>query len=99
MTTSTRENALHIYEGSGDDLAEQLDSGNRIILLPDSPLAQREPDSIERIRIMWGQRLIDDLIAGHYRGLVCAVNAKDNSHGIINLLAQQLPTSQWKNER
>src|SRR5205814_1017081 len=41
-TTSTttskataRPNDYHIYEGSGDDLAEQLDSGNRLILLPD----------------------------------------------------------------
>ena len=86
----------HIYEGPGDDLAEQLDAGNRIVLLPDAPLVQREPDSTERVRIMWGQRLIDDLIAGRYRALVCAVNAKDNSHGIINLLAERLPTSQWR---
>src|SRR5215813_4322696 len=85
----------HIYDGSGDDIAGQVDTGDRIILLPDSPIAQRDADTTEKIRILWGQRLIDDLIAGRYRTLVCAVNAKDNSHGIISLLADRLPTSQW----
>jgi hypothetical protein len=93
MATKARD--YHIYEGAGDDLAEQVDVGNRIILLPDAPIAQREADTIEHVRIMWGQRLIDDLLAGRYRALVCAVNARDNSHGIINLLAERLPTSQW----
>ena len=93
MTTKPRD--YHIYEGTGDDLAEQVDVGNRIILLPDAPIAQRDADPLEHIRLMWGQRLIDDLLAGRYRALVCAVNARDNSHGIINLLAERLPTSQW----
>jgi hypothetical protein len=88
----------HIYDGSGDDLAGQLGGGgdNRLTLLPDVPLEARDPDAVERIRIMWGQRLIDDLIAGRYRALVCAVNAVDNTHGIVNLLAERLPTSQWR---
>lgn len=93
MPTKTRD--YHIYEGAGDDLAEQVDSANRIVLLPDAPPGQRDADSVEHIRIMWGQRLIDDLLAGRYRALICAVNANDNSHGIINLLAERLPTSQW----
>jgi hypothetical protein len=87
-----------IYEGSGDDLAGNIDHGSRIILLPDAPLSQREPLGTEHIRILWGQRLIDDLLAGRYRALVCAVNSRDNSRGIISMLAQTLPTSQW-NER
>jgi len=86
----------HIYDGAGDDLAGQMDATNGLTLLPDAPAVQRTPDTTERIRILWGQRLIDDLIAGRYRGLVCAVNAKDNSHGIISSLAEQLPTSQWR---
>ena len=90
--------ASHIYEGTGDDLAEQLDTGNRIILLPDAIVEQRGPDPLERVRIMWGQRLIDDLIGGRYRALICAVNAVDNSHGIINMLAERLPTSQWREQ-
>ena len=86
----------HIYEGSGDDLAGQMDMANGLTLLPDAPPNDKDPDSTERIRILWGQRLIDDLMCGRYRGLVCAVNAKDNSHGIISLLAEKLPTSQWR---
>jgi len=44
---------------------------------------------------MWGQHLLEDLVAGRYRTLVCAVNADDNSRGIIAQLAALLPTSQW----
>jgi hypothetical protein len=86
----------HIYEGVGDDIAQQVETSSRILLLPDAPPIQRDPDPIERIRIMWGHRLIDDLIAGRYRALVCAVNSENNTHGIINLLAERLPTSQWR---
>ena len=88
----------HIYEGSGDDLAGQMDRANGLTLLPDALPTEKDPDAKERIRIMWGQRLIDDLMCGRYRGLVCAVNAKDNSHGIISTLAAKLPTSQWREE-
>jgi hypothetical protein len=91
----SRLDEYHIYDGVGDDLAQQMDTGSRIVLLPDTAVAQRDPDAMQRIRIQWGQRLIDDLVTGHYRALVCAVNANDNSHGIINTLAERLPTSQW----
>jgi len=93
---NARLNNHHFYEGPGDDLMEQIESSNRIVLIPDAPAVQRDPDPIPRIRIMWGQRLIDDLMAGRYRVLVCAVNDKDNRHGFINLLAERLPTSQWR---
>lgn len=39
--------------------------------------------------------MLDDLVAGRYRTLVCSVNGEDNSRGIITHLAHQLPTSQW----
>jgi hypothetical protein len=45
---------------------------------------------------MWGQHLLEDLLAGRYRSLVCAVNDTDNSRGIITQLATLLPTSQWE---
>src|SRR4030095_14113985 len=86
----------HIYEGSGDDLAGQMDMANGLTLLPDAHPTEKDPDATERIRILWGQRPLDDLMCGRYRGLVCAVNAKDNSHGIISALAEKLPTSQWR---
>jgi hypothetical protein len=44
---------------------------------------------------MWGQHLLEDLLAGRYRTLVCAVNDTDNKSGIITQLATLLPTSQW----
>ena len=93
---NTRLSDCHIYDGPGDDLMGQADVGGRIVLLPDAPAELRDSDPVQRIRIMWGQRLIDDLVAGRYRTLVCAVNSRDNSHGFINLLGKRLPTSQWQ---
>jgi hypothetical protein len=88
-----------MYEGDGDSLmqVEAPEQGKRIILVPDA-LPSKVPDGQPRIRIMWGQHLLEDVLAGRYRTLVCAVNAKDNSHGIIAQLAALLPTSQWDGE-
>lgn len=89
-------NRPHIYDGEGDRLMEgrQDQSVDRIILVPDT-LPSKEPDPTHRLRIMWGQHLLEDLLAGRYRSLVCAVNPDDNSRGIITQLAKLLPTSQW----
>lgn len=86
----------HIYDGDGDKLMrKEFESEvERIVLTPDA-LPSRTPDPTPRIRIMWGQHLLEDLLAGRYRSLVCAVNAEDNSRGIIAQLAKLLPTSQW----
>jgi hypothetical protein len=85
-----------VYDGHGDDLMRKAaeDAPDRIILLPDSAPG-RTPDPTGRLRVMWGQHLLEDLLAGRYRSLVCAVNAEDNSRGIIAQLAELLPTSQW----
>ena len=84
-----------IYDGDGDDLmAKERDIDERLILIPDA-LPSKAPDRSPRIRIQWGQLLLEDLLAGRYRSLVCAVNPIDNSHGIIAQLATLLPTSQW----
>jgi hypothetical protein len=84
-----------IYERDGDLLMqEQVEEGDRLILVPDS-LPGRVPNPSPRLRIMWGQHLLDDLVAGRYRSFVCAVNARDNSRGIISQVAQFLSTSQW----
>jgi len=73
---------------------EPASETERIILTPDA-LPNRQPDAAPRIRIMWGQHLLEDLLAGRYRSLVCAVNGQDNHSGIISQLASLLPTSQW----
>ena len=91
---TTQQSHQHIYDGEGDRLMEDHDASDRIILLPDAA-DLRHPDGQQRLRIMWGQCLLEDLLAGRYRSLVCAVNAKDNGHGIITELAHHLPTSQW----
>lgn len=88
-----------VYEGHGDDLMKKSaeDAPDRIILLPDSPPA-RTLDTSPKLRVMWGQHLLEDLVAGRYRSLICAVNAEDNSRGIITQLSDVLPTSQWDAE-
>ena len=96
---STTADSPHIYDSEGDELLEYHDTGAHIILLPGAAANQKEPDPVPRIRIMWGQRLIDDLLAGRYHALICAVNAQDNSHGFISQLAKYLPTSQWDERR
>lgn len=83
-----------IYDGEGDKLMEDLNFNERIILLPDAR-PSKTPDRSPRIRLMWGQHLLEDLLAGRYRTLVCAVNDSDNKRGIITQLATLLPTSQW----
>lgn len=82
-----------IYQGDGDQLMQE-DVPDRIILVPDA-YPSKTPDRQPRLRIMWGQHLLDDLVDGRYRSLVCAVNTRDNSHGIIAQLAAFLPASQW----
>jgi hypothetical protein len=92
----TQEKRPQMYDGHGDALMEreQEDLADRITIMPDA-FPSKTPDTTARIRIMWGQHLLEDLLAGRYRTLVCAVNAQDNSRGIITQLASLLPTSQW----
>ena len=93
MQTKSRAHPA-IYRGDGDHLMQEFQESERIILVPDA-LPGKTPDRTPRLRIMWGQHLLDDLVAGRYRTLICAVNSNDNSHGIIAQLAKFLPTSQW----
>ena len=83
-----------IYDGDGDALVTDQHLSEKLVLVPDGKPTSR-PDSTRRLRLMWGQHLLDDLLAGRYRSLVCAVNVQDNSHGIIGQLATLLPTSAW----
>jgi hypothetical protein len=85
-----------MYESDGDALMArdtQGDGEDRILLVPDA-LPSKVPDNTPRIRIMWGHHLLEDLLLGRYRSVVCAVNGKDNSRGIIAQLASLVPTSQ-----
>ena len=90
--------ATKVYDGDGDLLMRRerhdRDGVESITLIPDA-MPSKVPDTTRRIRIMWGQHLLDDVLLGRYKSLVCAVNGRDNSHGIISQLAAVLPTSQW----
>lgn len=85
---TTHDSAAALY----DDQAEELLSGaffpDRVTLLPGA-------SEVERLRIMWGQELLRDLLDGRYRTVICGVNDQDNSHGIIAQLVELVPASQW----
>ena len=81
-----------LYDGEGERLLAGA-AADRITLLPDAPDSAR---STERLRIMWGQPMLADMLNGRYRTVICAVNTRDNSHGIIAQLAELIPASQWR---
>ncbi len=85
-----------VYDGDGDQLMarELSDIADRVVLVP-GQAPSRNPEAKPRIRIMWGNHLLEDVLAGRYRSIICAVNGQDNSRGIISQLASILPTSQW----
>lgn len=88
---------LRLYEGDGDALMSASNGagggrGEHVTLLPDAPTLVDKPG---RIRILWGQQMLPDLLAARYRAVVCSVNSGDNSHGIIAQLVDLTNTSQW----
>jgi hypothetical protein len=85
---------IHLYDGDGDLLLHADKRSDRVILLPWGDPRLASPDR-DRIRIMWGQHLLADVVAGRYRTVVCAVNDVDNSHGMLGELLDSVPTSQW----
>lgn len=100
MSTSTQSDAAgngpKVYDGDISSMLAGHAQAEHITIVPDTEPSST-PDTTSRIRIQWGQHLMDDLVADRYRSLICAVNAHDNSRGIITQLAEQLPTSQWDN--
>jgi len=95
--TTTRTTTQRIYDGDGDQLMTDQQMQERLIVLPGG-MPSKQADPSPHIRVMWGQHLLDDIVAGRYRSFVCAVNAEDNSHGIISKLADMVKTSQWSPE-
>lgn len=85
-----------LYDDDGEYLLSPELAPDRVSLLPGlgAPGAG-SGGSGERIRILWGQDLLRDLIDGRYRTVVCGVNDADNSHGIIAQLVELVTTSQW----
>lgn len=82
---------VRLYDGDADELLATDLFPERVSLLP----GQHKDKPGERLRIMWGQDLLRDLLDGRYRTVVCGVNDQDNSHGIIAQLVELIPASQW----
>lgn len=85
--------AVRLYEGDGDRLVEVPPGGPKVTILPSGD--PRTASATRRIRIMWGQHLLDDVVEGQYRTLICGVNDSDNSHGVLGEILKLVPTSQW----
>lgn len=83
---------IQCYDGDADALIRPEQSAEQIHLLPPAGGKLRPG---ERIRLMWGQDMLRDLLDGHYRAVICGVNDQDNSHGIIAQLVELVQTSQW----
>jgi hypothetical protein len=81
-----------LYDEEADGLLSSDQFPDRVSLLPGATGKIRPG---ERLRIMWGQDLLRDLLDGRYRTVVCGVNDEDNSHGIIAQLVELVHTSQW----
>jgi hypothetical protein len=67
---------------------------DRVVLLPSGDPRRASPER-DRVRILWGQHLLADIVAGRYRSIVCGVNTSDNDHGLISQVVALTTTSQW----
>jgi len=83
---------VRIYDGETGRLMQPDPDANRVSLLP---AGRYEPEPEGCIRILWGQNMLADVVAGRYRSVVCGVNDTDNSRGIIAQLVEKVPSSQW----
>lgn len=83
---------IRLYDEDADNLLNSDLAPDRVSLLPGSPGKLRPG---ERLRIMWGQDMLRDLLDGRYRTVVCGVNEVDNSHGIVAQLVELVHASQW----
>jgi hypothetical protein len=85
-----------LYEDDADHLVSSEHAPEKVVLLPSGHARVERPEDMhERIRIMWGQDLLRDLLDGRYRTVVCGVNEVDNSHGVISQVCDLVSTSQW----
>jgi hypothetical protein len=88
----TKPTNLRLYDDDAESLLRSDLFPDRVTLLPGDHGSVR---GRERIRILWGQDLLRDLLDGRYRTVICGVNDQDNSHGLIAQLVELVATSQW----
>ncbi|MEO0483858.1 MAG: hypothetical protein AAF138_09560 [Planctomycetota bacterium] len=90
--TATESAEPRIYNDQAEELMASDQFPDRVSLLP----AERtKVEAGRRIRILWGQDMLRDVVDGRYRAVVCSVNDADNAHGIIAQITQLVTTSQW----
>lgn len=81
-----------LYDGDADHLMRADSAPDRVSLLPGAG-GKIKPG--QRLRILWGQDMLRDILDGRYRTIICGVNDADNSHGIIAQLCELVAASQW----
>jgi len=84
--------APRLYDLDADELMGSEQFADRVTLLPGDRGAIQAG---ERLRILWGQDMLRDVLDGRYRAVICGVNDRDNDHGIIAQLVSLVTTSQW----
>ena len=82
---------IRLYEGDADALMTG-EHAERVSLLPGDASGF---SGGERLRILWGQDMLRDMLDGRYRTVICGVNDEDNSHGIVAQLVHLVSSSQW----
>jgi hypothetical protein len=93
MATETK--PLRLYDDDADELMNSEKFAERVTLLPSGIVGGGGAAAPERVRILWGQDMLRDVLDGRYRAVVCGVNDTDNSHGIVAQLVNLVPSSQW----
>lgn len=83
---------IRLYDDDADSLLSPDSFPDRVSLLP-AEHTQMQPGS--RLRVLWGQDMLRDVLDGRYRSVICSVNDSDNAHGIIAQLVSLVTTSQW----
>ena len=82
---------IKLYEGDADALMSG-DHAERVSLLPGDSSGFAAG---ERMRILWGQDMLRDMLDGRYRTVICGVNSDDNDSGVIAQLVNLVTASQW----
>jgi len=85
-------NQIKLYEGDAAALLSPSSYPDRISLLPPE---QSNSNQRGRIRTMWGQDMLSDVLQGRYRTVICGVNSDDNDSGVIAQLVNLVTASQW----
>jgi hypothetical protein len=83
---------VKLYDGDTEAIMRSEMFSDRVSLLPGAG-GKLAPGT--RMRILWGQDLLRDVLDGRYRAIICGVNDHDNSHGIIAQLCELVQASQW----